>query len=167
MGHSSGAADVRHAAEQDADDLRRECERLGRYLTGRRPEPQLCERYARDVMRHARRFEPDSELDRTLSALASLPLVPLRALDIGARFLCPSASIRRRLVFAAALLESTPSGAEAYERPTVRSAGGLALALAPRLLASGAALLLGVVLVGAAWAGGRAVRLVRSPVRSR
>ncbi len=83
-----------------------------------------------------------------LLGLSRRPWLPLRCVDMTARFLAPGGAVRRRLVFLTALLENAPGAHEAYETPGVGSRVGFFIGLAGRGIASGIALVTGLALVG-------------------
>ena len=122
---------------------------MGRYLVGEPPGDYVCNAYERAVVAHGERFAPSGRLDRALLGLSRTPLVPLRAVDITARFVAPSSSIRRRLVLLTALLESAPETFERYEAPDAGGAGFL-LRLTGRLIVSGLSLAIGLLALAVA-----------------
>lgn len=125
-----------------------ECDRLGRYLLGVSPSSYVREWYARGIDRFPERFAPRDRLDAALLALGRTTWIPLRAVDMAARFVRPASSIRRRLVFLAAVLENAPDTWERFETPAARSIPGFAVGLAGRGVVSALALGFGLVVAG-------------------
>jgi hypothetical protein len=129
----------------DSAVLRRECERMYRYLVGGAPREYVIQRY---VDGHAARpewFEPSSALDRTLSSAARR--IPLGIVDATSRFASPGSVLRRKLVLLLAILESTPPTCDLFEVPTVSGRTGFYLHMIPKGIVLIGALLLGAVLI--------------------
>lgn len=108
------------AASGDAE-LRRECARMSRYLTGEDPDPYVAERYVDARRRRPELFAPAGDLDHALAQGAAIDWIPLRAMDACGRFVAPACAVRRRLVLLGAVLESAPDACERFERPDVGS----------------------------------------------
>lgn len=125
-----------------------ECDRFGRYLNGAPPGPYVREWYERGHAEHPDEFAASTRVDHVLLGLSRLPWLPLRSVDITARFLAPGGAVRRRLVYLTALLENAPETHGAYETPGVGSRIGFFLGLAGRGIASAIALATGLALVG-------------------
>jgi hypothetical protein len=129
----------------DNAGLRRECERMSRYLVGEAPREYVIERY---IDGHAARpewFEPRSGLDGTLSSVART--LPLGIVDAVSRFASPGSVLRRKLVFLLAILENTPPTCESFEAPDVSGRVGFYLQMIPRGVGLVGALLLGAILI--------------------
>lgn len=130
-----------------AADVRRECLRLSRYLTGEDPHPYVLERYVEARRAWPERFEPTGDLDGALAYGSALRWVPLRALDACGRFVAPACAVRRRLVLLGALLESAPPACERFERPDVGSPAAFFVQAARRGAGTAAAALFGLCLL--------------------
>lgn len=133
-----------------------ECDRFGRYLIGA-PTPEYVRGwYEGGLSRFPDRFDARSRMDRVLLDLGCRGWMPLRAVDMAARFIAPGGALRRRLVFLTAILENSPDSFERYEAPDVGSRVGFFMGLAGRGVVSGLALVLGVAVAGLAYVlGGR------------
>jgi len=131
-----------------------ECDRFGHYLIGVRPGRYVREWYETGHEGAPDRFAPGSRLDRLLLAMSGWSWLPLRAVDITARFIAPGGAVRRKLIFLTALLENAPSTWERYETPSVRSRAAFFVGLGGRAVVSFLALLLGLVVTAAAYAAG-------------
>lgn len=132
-------------AASERGRLEAECERLARYLIGRSAPARVRDRYARGHEAAPGRFAPRPGVDATILALATSGRVPLRALDVTARFLAPGGALRRKLVLLAGLLECVPETAAAFEVPDHPSPTRFLAGLAGRGAVTAAALALGVV----------------------
>jgi len=84
----------------------------------------------------------------------------MRAVDMTARVVAPGGALRRKLIFLTAVLENAPATWERYETPSVRSRTGFFVGLAGRCVVSVAALVLGLIVIAAAYAvgGGRSAQ---------
>jgi len=127
-----------------------ECDRFGRYLTGASTPSYVREWYEDGVTRFSDRFAPRSRLDGVLLAMSTWPWLPLRAVDMAARFLQPGGTVRRRLVFLTAVLENAPETFERYEAPDTGSPVRFFVGLAGRGIVSALALIVGLFFVGLA-----------------
>ncbi len=143
--------------ESDRSALENECVRFCRYLTGRAADPYVSEWYARARTARPAMFEPRAPFDGTLLAAASLRWLPLRCVDMVARFLAPGSAVRRRLVLVAAILENAPATYETFESPDTDSPAGFFLRMVPRGFASVGALGLGALVIGSLHLGRRAL----------
>ncbi len=143
--------------ESDRSALENECVRFCRYLTGRAADPYVSEWYARARTARPAMFEPRAPFDGTLLAAASLRWLPLRCVDMVARFLAPGSAVRRRLVLVAAILENAPATYETFESPDTDSPAGFFLRMVPRGVASVGALGLGALVIGSLHLGRRAL----------
>lgn len=131
-----------------------ECDRFGRYLIGASPPVYVHQWYEDGLARFSDRFAPRSRMDRVLLTMSGRSWLPVRAVDVTARFLAPGGAVRRRLVFLTAVLENSPDSFERYEAPDVRSRTGFFAGLVGRGLVSGLALVVGLLVAGATYAGG-------------
>lgn len=143
--------------ESDRSALDDECVRFCRYLTGRAADPYVSEWYARARTARPAMFEPRAPFDGTLLAAARLRWLPLRCVDMVARFLAPGSAVRRRLVLVAAILENAPATYETFESPDTDSPAGFILRMLPRGCASVGALGLGALVIGSLHLGRRAL----------
>lgn len=127
-------------------DLRAECERMSRYLTGRAPPSYVVEHYVRGHAARPEWFTPRSAFDRTLQVAARG--LPLRVVDACSRFVTPGSVVRRKLVFLLAILENSRSTCDAFETPDVSSPFGFYLRMVPRGILLLCALLVGGLVLG-------------------
>lgn len=130
-----------------AAEVRRECARLSRYLTGEDPDPYVLEWYVEARRARPELFHPDGGVDRALAHGATMRWVPLRALDALGRFVAPACAVRRKLVLLGAVLESAPVTCGRFERPDVGSPAAFFLRAAWRGAGTAAAALLGLGLL--------------------
>lgn len=129
----------------DSAVLRRECERMCRYLVGGAPREYVIQRYVDGHIARPEWFEPRSALDRTLSSAAHT--LPLGIVDATSRFASPGSVVRRKLILLLAILENTPPTCDLFEVPTVSGRAGFYLRMIPKGIALLGALLLGAVLI--------------------
>jgi hypothetical protein len=126
-------------------DLRTECERMCRYLSGSAPRSYVIDQY---VQGHAARpdwFATRSGLDRTLEVAARG--LPLRVIDTCSRFVAPGSVVRRKLVFLLAILENSPPTCDGFEAPDVSSPLEFYLRMIPRGILLVGALLIGILVL--------------------
>lgn len=126
-------------------ELRAECARMCRYLTGGSPSSYVVEQYVHGLSARPEWFAPRSPFDRTLEAAAGG--LPLRAVDACSRFLSPGSVVRRKLVFLLAILENSPPTCDAFEAPDVSGPFGFFLHMLPKGALTAAALLLGALVL--------------------
>ncbi|HWP66228.1 MAG TPA: hypothetical protein VNO26_09970 [Candidatus Limnocylindria bacterium] len=116
---------------------------FARYLVGRAAPPAVVARY-RDAT--ARLFpEPPSPRDRALLAFVVRHPWSAGGLDAAAALVAPTSQLRQRLLLMAALLETTPEGADEF-LPREPGRGELAWRLPAIGLTAAGRLLLGLAL---------------------
>jgi len=129
----------------DPDSTARECEALTRYLVGSAPSAYVLQSY--------RRLRPtaaiaEAPIDRALDRAVRLGPTTARMADAYARRFRPTGSLRRRLTLLLAILENAP---DTWERVGAGTAAGPLAAgarIAGTLLASGIALVAGILVFG-------------------
>ena len=130
-----------------AADLRRECEVFCRYLSGAAPSAYVVAQY-QQAHATARAFGPRDAGDAALVAMARAAPWLTRLADAYARHLAPRGALRAKLVLTLAILEVTPPYSHTV---ATGSAASTPQALA-RLVLHGAVgvtcVVLGVVLIG-------------------
>ncbi len=98
------------ARAAEAEPLREEALRFGRYLVGVAPSGELVERYAR-AHAHVLR-EPPTPADEAILAFVHAHPWSLPLLDAGTAFSRSAPLLRRKLLVMMAILEATPEHAE-------------------------------------------------------
>ena len=120
-----------------------------RYLAGREPDEYIRVRYERG---HARipylQSGGPTSVDRALLRVARLGPTLARAADSYSRFFRPTGALRQKLVLLYAVLESSPETHAWFNSGAVGGPVTLLGGLALNGLASGASLLLGIVVIG-------------------
>ena len=104
-----------------ADLLARECLTYSRYLAGSAPDEYVRAKYRDAIGKLPDLAPPTASFERLLLSLSRRPWL-VRAVDAYARFFCPGAMVRRRLVLLFAMLESNGKSAQPFERA---DSGGL------------------------------------------
>lgn len=112
--------------------LERECRTFTRYLVGRDPSPYVVEKYCEA---HATLPAFRGGLfDEQLTRVARWRPLAAFAADAYARFFAPRGALRKKLVLALAILETSPPFFREFERPPGGGRAGQALRLGTRLL---------------------------------
>lgn len=131
------------------EPLAEECRVFTRYLAGREPDEYIRVRYERG---HARIPYLQSGglagIDRTLLQVARLNPTLARAADIYSRFFHPTGALRQKLVLLYAVLENSPETHAWFNSGAVGGPVALLGGLVLNGLASGASLLLGILVIG-------------------
>jgi len=131
------------------DALRAECQAFCRYLTGVPPTDYVLWCYERAWVSAALpQVTADTLIERSLLGVARRGRLAARAADGYARLFRPYSGLRRRLILLLAILENTPPSAVLLTSADRRGTGARVLGLAGGLLASGACLLLGILILG-------------------
>jgi hypothetical protein len=113
-------------------EARRECEVFSRYLLSHPPDAYLLRKYC-EASAAGESADERSPFERLLLRLARLHPLLTRAVDIYARWFCPRALVRKKLILVLAIAETwAPSYAELD-----RADGGGRLLFVARLVARG------------------------------
>ena len=120
-----------------------------RYLAGREPNDYVRVRYERG---HARIPYRQSgglvAIDRATLSIARWGSFPTRAADSYSRFFRPTGALRQKLVLLYAVLENSPETHTWFNSGVVGGPAALLGGVLASGLASGTALLLGIVVIG-------------------
>ncbi|MEO8140613.1 MAG: hypothetical protein ABI742_13250 [Gemmatimonadota bacterium] len=131
------------------EPLAEECRVFTRYLAGREPDEYIRVRYERG---HARIPYLQSGgltgVDLALLRVARLNPILARAADGYSRFFRPTGALRQKLVLLYAVLENSPDTHAWFNSGAIGGPVVLLGGLALHGLASGASLLLGIVVIG-------------------
>ena len=131
------------------EPLAEECRVFTRYLAGRAADEYIRVHYERG---HARipylQSGALTGVDRTMLRVARLNPTLTRAADIYSRFFRPTGALRQKLVLLYAVLENSPETHAWFNSGAVGGPVALLGGLVLNGLASGASLLLGIVVIG-------------------
>ena len=135
-------------AAPDPAALARECRVYGRYLLGLVPGDYVTGKYT-EAFGSGRQqaLAARSRFDRILLSLAAVHPLLTRAVDLYARFFCPAAAIRRRLVMLLAIIETHAQSVARLEHPVAGGIPGLMLDITVRSLISAVLLLVATVVL--------------------
>lgn len=123
--------------------LEEECRTFTRYLVGTDPSPYVIAKYCEaHVASPAFR---ESRFDRQLTRVARWRPVTAFAADTYARFFVPRGALRKKLVLALAILETSPPFFREFDHPPTGGRAAQALRLGARLLAFAPTLLIATI----------------------
>jgi hypothetical protein len=128
--------------------LQAECVVFCQHVIGGRPDAAVLDCYTAAHESRADLFTASDRFESALLRFASRGAGRARLADAYCSFFAPGSVLRRKLALLTAILESTGSTFEVFEKPTVRSRGGWWLALAWKGTAFVFALLAGAVVLG-------------------
>jgi hypothetical protein len=131
-----------------------ECRAFARYLAGQDPSAYVLAWYQR-IAASAADEAPPVLIDRVSLALARRGSLPARCADAYARVFRPYGLLRRRLVLLLAILENSPPSSAWLNAARTGGPSGVIAGMAGSLLAGGAALLVGCLVLGPVHLAGR------------
>lgn len=117
--------------------LERECIVFTRYLTGRRPDRYVVDRYVEaHALRPGLAAGPATAFDRLLAGLAARHPLAARLADAFAGVFDRRSLLREKLVVLLAILETSPTAAACVEAPDAAGVAPALLAIAARTVVS-------------------------------